>query len=112
MYDDMIQRLRYGVIGVNHWVGVAFALMGIPWGGYPGQPLEDIQSGRGWVHNAYRLDGVEKSVLEGPSTVFPKPIWLPSHRRPEPVAWRLFDYYAKPSIARLGKLLCEALLSR
>jgi acyl-CoA reductase-like NAD-dependent aldehyde dehydrogenase len=108
-FDEAIGRLRYGTIGVNHWTGVAFAIMGIPWGGYPGATLADAQSGIGFVHNAYMLENVEKSVFEGPLTVFPKPIWFPSHTKPEPVAWNLLNLYEKPSLPRLLKLIGSSL---
>jgi hypothetical protein len=110
-YQECLDQLEYGVISVNHWAGLAFAMMGIPWGGYPGRPLDDIQSGMGWVHNAYMLDGIEKSVLEGPLTVFPKPIWVPTHKNPEPTAWRLLELYRRPTRWNLIKVIATALFS-
>lgn len=107
--DQALARLRYGVIGVNQWPGVAYALMSIPWGGHPDVTLDDVQSGIGSVHNTYLLAHPEKTVLRSPLTMFPKPIWFPTHRNPESVAWRLFDLYRQPSIWRLPSLLTSAI---
>jgi acyl-CoA reductase-like NAD-dependent aldehyde dehydrogenase len=110
-FQSSLRRLKYGSICINHWPGVAYAMITPPWGGYPGASLEEIQSGIGWVHNSYMLDNVEKSVLEGPLTVYPKPIWLPTHPRPEPIAWRLLDLYHNPSWWNFTNLSWRALRS-
>jgi hypothetical protein len=101
--------LRYGAVGVNHWPALVYAMMSPPWGGYPSGTLADAQSGIGSVHNTFMLEGVQKTVLEGPLTVWPKPLWFPTHRKPEPVAWRVLDLYARPSVWKLPALLIAAL---
>jgi hypothetical protein len=106
--DAAIDELRYGAICINHWPALVYALMSTPWGGYPGSDLADIQSGRGWVHNTYMLQGIEKSVLRGPLTVFPKPIWFPLRPNPERTARRMLDLYAQPSWPRWLALLASA----
>jgi aldehyde dehydrogenase (NAD(P)+) len=80
--DRAIRRLRYGTVAVNCWAAYAFAFGTIPWGGAPGQPLGDVRSGRGFVHNTLMLapDDVEKSVLWHPATHPVKPPYFPSHR--------------------------------
>jgi aldehyde dehydrogenase (NAD(P)+) len=79
-FEHAISKLRYGVIAINGFIGMPFAFAAPPWGSYPGSTLEDIQSGRGFVHNTAMLEGVEKTILRGPLTTFPKPAWFPSHR--------------------------------
>jgi aldehyde dehydrogenase (NAD(P)+) len=88
---------------------LTYALTSPPWGGFPGGTLADAQSGLGWVHNTFMLDGIEKSVLEGPLTMFPKPAWFPSHSRAEQVAWSFFELYRKPSWMNLIRLLFASL---
>lgn len=109
LLQECLNDLQYGALGVNHWPGLAYAMMTPPWGGYPGSTLADAKSGIGWVHNAFMLDGVEKSVLEGPLTVFPKPAWFPTHANGENVAWRLFNLYRKPSWFNLARTLIASL---
>ena len=41
-------------------------MSGMTWGAYPGEPLNNVESGRGIVRNSYALNGVEKSVLRSP----------------------------------------------
>jgi acyl-CoA reductase-like NAD-dependent aldehyde dehydrogenase len=80
--DRAVRRLRYGTVAVNCWAAYAFVLGTSPWGGFPGQPLHDVRSGRGFVHNTLMLDAdqVEKTVIWHP-TVHPlKPAYFPSHR--------------------------------
>ena len=101
-------RLDYGTIAINQWSGLSFAMMSPAWGGVAGSRLDDAQSGIGWVHNTFMLDGIEKSVLTGPLTVSPKPMWFATHSNPEAVAWRLLDLYHKPSVLKLAGLLASA----
>ena len=58
--DTALNELRYGTIAVNHWPALGFAFGNTPWGAYPGHTLQDIQSGRGFVHNALLFDKPEK----------------------------------------------------
>lgn len=112
-FESAFQRaladLRYGTIGINHWPALSYALMSTPWGGYPGGDLVDPQSGIGWVHNTYMLEKAEKSVLEGPLTMFPKPLWFPSNRGGERTFWKVLDLYRNPSVFKLPGLLFSAL---
>ncbi|MCP4191601.1 MAG: aldehyde dehydrogenase family protein [Planctomycetaceae bacterium] len=106
---EAIRKLHYGTVGVNQWPAVSYALMSPPWGGYPGSTLADAESGIGWVHNTYLLDRPQKTVLTCPLTMSPKPMWFSTHRRPEAVAWKLFDLYCQPRLSRLPGLLLQSL---
>lgn len=106
-----LSRLRYGTVCLNHWPGIAFALLTLPWGGRPSATLSDPQSGLGWVHNSFNLRGVEKSILEGPLVVVPRPVWVPGHRDAESIGWKLFDLYHEPNLRHVAALTCSALAS-
>jgi len=76
-----VRRLEYGTVGVNCFGGgYGFGFCTTPWGGFPGQPLHDVQSGRGFVHNTLMLEGVEKSVVWAPEVQLLKPVYFPTHR--------------------------------
>lgn len=105
-----IAELRYGAVSINHWPALIYGLMSPPWGGFPGSTLADAQSGRGWVHNTYMLRGVEKTVLSGPLTVFPKPLWFPTHTHPDRVARRMLALYAHPTWLRWAALAASSLV--
>jgi len=110
LLQDCLGALQFGTIGINQWPGLAYATMSPPWGGFPGCPISDVQSGRGWVHNTYMLEGAEKTVLEGPLKLPTKPFWFPTYKNPEPVAWKLFELYRKRTILNLTRLLGRATL--
>jgi len=105
LLQTCLGELQYGAVAVNHWPGLMYAMMSPPWGGFPGSSLADAQSGIGAVHNTFMLEGIEKTVLEGPLTMFPKPPWFPSHSHAERVAWSYFQLYHRPSWTNAVKLL-------
>ncbi|MGD9721317.1 MAG: aldehyde dehydrogenase family protein [Pirellulales bacterium] len=109
VFQGALAGLRHGAIGVNYWPALVYAMMSPPWGGYPSGTLEDAQSGIGSVHNTFMLEHVQKTVLEGPLTQAPKPLWFPTHRRPEALAWKVLDLYTKPSLWKLPGLMLSAL---
>lgn len=99
--DCCISRMHYGAVGINHWPALNYAFMSTPWGGAPGHDLTNVLSGIGNVHNTYFLSDVEKTVLYGPLTLFPKPVWFPSHPNSEAVGWGLMNLYCQPSLMNL-----------
>ncbi|MCH9726248.1 MAG: aldehyde dehydrogenase family protein [Planctomycetes bacterium] len=102
--EDCVSRMHYGAIGINHWPALNYAFMSTPWGGAPGADLKSVTSGIGNVHNTYFLRDVSKTVLFGPLTLFPKPVWFPSHPNPESVGWGLLKHYSHPSVGNLIRL--------
>ena len=108
-FNNALTNLRHGAVGVNHWPALVYAMMSPPWGGYPSGTLADAQSGIGSVHNTFMLEHVMKTVLEGPLTIWPKPFWFPTHRNPEPIAWKVLSLYHKPSAWKLPGLVLSSL---
>jgi len=104
LLQNKIDELRFGAVSINQWSAIVFALMSPPWGGCSGGTLEDPLSGIGWVHNSFMLTDIDKTVLEAPLNVLPKPVWSPNHHRPEEVSWALFDLMSNPSLWNLNKL--------
>jgi len=119
--EQGIARLRYGAVGVNSWVALAFALAEGTWGAFPGHEDRDIQSGQGVVHNAFMLERVERTVTFAPFDPFPrawlggrlhlspKPPWFLTHAAAEDLGRRLTRFEASPSVARVPGLLLAAL---
>jgi acyl-CoA reductase-like NAD-dependent aldehyde dehydrogenase len=107
LLQTCLGELGYGAVAINHWPGLMYAMMSPPWGGFPGSRLADAQSGIGSVHNTFMLDGIEKAVLEGPLTIFPKPPWFPSQVHAERAAWAYFRLYDKPSWINAVRLLFD-----
>jgi aldehyde dehydrogenase (NAD(P)+) len=109
--DQAVQELRYGTVAINHWPALGFAFGTTPWGGHPSSTLEDIQSGKGWVHNTYMLndDDMEKCVIRGPLTVMPKPPWFASHKTAHQLGPRLVKMEAAPSWLKMPGIILKAL---
>jgi aldehyde dehydrogenase (NAD(P)+) len=109
--DRAVRELRYGTVCINHWPALGFVFGTTPWGGHPSSTLEDIQSGRGWVHNTFLLndDDIEKCVIRGPLVSRPKPPWFPTHKTADRLAKRLLRFEGAPSLAKLPGLIWNAL---
>lgn len=106
--DMALAELRYGLIGINHWPGVGYGAMSAPWGGHPSATLANIQSGLGFVHNTFMLEGIEKGILRGPLTMFPKPPWWSTHKSSNKVAERLVRFECEPSWLKVPGIALQA----
>ncbi|RYZ36745.1 MAG: aldehyde dehydrogenase [Myxococcaceae bacterium] len=95
--EKAVRELRYGTVAINTWPGAAYALGSLPWGGHPSSSLRDIQSGQGWVHNAFMLESIEKAVLRAPLRSLPAPPWVPGHQGVADLGRRLVDFEQSPS---------------
>lgn len=107
--ERAIRRLRYGTVAVNQWAAASFALGTTPWGAFPGATLEDAQSGRGFVHNALMLEGIEKTVVRQPARPFPKPVYFPTHRTGHVVGPRLVRLEARGRVRHLPGVVLAGL---
>jgi len=63
--DTAIANLKYGSIGVNLWSGLAYGIGGCSWGAFPGETLDNVESGIGVVNNLLFFPGVVKTVSSG-----------------------------------------------
>jgi acyl-CoA reductase-like NAD-dependent aldehyde dehydrogenase len=107
--DRAVCALRYGTVAINHWPALCYAFGTMPWGGHQSATLANIQSGLGWVHNTYMLDGIDKSVVRGPLVVRPYPLWFFDNPKTGAVAPLVADMEANPSWLKLPGLLWRVL---
>lgn len=109
--ETAVAELRYGTVAVNHWGALGFVLGSTPWGAYPGHPMDDIQSGNGFVHNSYLLDSadIEKTVVRGPFRTPMKPPWFVTNRSAAVIGERFARLNAHPSWAALPGLVGASL---
>jgi acyl-CoA reductase-like NAD-dependent aldehyde dehydrogenase len=119
-FRQAIGDLRYGTIGINAWTGIGFLTATAPWGAFPGHPLDDVQSGRGTVHNALLITEPERTVVTGPFrpfprsfahgefALFPKPPWFVSSRSARATGRLLTGFAAKPSWLRMPGVFAAA----
>jgi len=107
--DEAVAGLRYGTVVINHFPGLAYALCSTPWGAAPGHTPEDIQSGRGVVHNTYMFSRPQKTVVRGPFAPTLSPPWWIGHGRALEMARRLTAFEARPSVTRYLRVARAAL---
>jgi len=96
----LVEHLEYGVVAVNGWSALAYALGNVPWGGFPGGTLAAPASGIGRVHDPLLLPLVHNTILRTPLVVWPTPPWFSWHSGGVSLARGLVATYA--SIARGG----------
>ncbi|RFC77658.1 aldehyde dehydrogenase family protein [Streptomyces sp. AcE210] len=119
--DEAIAALRYGTLGVNCWSAFGFLLGYTPWGAHPGHTRQDIGSGIGFVHNAFMLEDVEKTVLRAPfapaprglftgsPSLSPRPPYYVTNRTGRRTMERLTAYATDPRASRLPGIFASAL---
>lgn len=105
--EEAIAKLRYGTVCVNTWGAIGYAITALPWGAYPGNPADDIQSGSGFVNNTRMLPRVQKSVLRVPFDSRPSLNLLMKN------GWALLETLAEreyhPTPWNLAKLIFHAM---
>jgi acyl-CoA reductase-like NAD-dependent aldehyde dehydrogenase len=109
--DRAVLDLRYGVVSINCWSAPIYTCGRLPWGGHPSVTSTDIQSGLGWVHNTYMLDGaqIEKTVLRSPLVVRPKLPYFIGHRSLRRMGEKLCDFEMSGSAWKLPAVVAAAL---
>ncbi|PPK92325.1 aldehyde dehydrogenase family protein [Kineococcus xinjiangensis] len=97
--EEAVAALRYGNVGVNCWVALAYGIPRAPWGAFPGHDVHDVGSGLGTVHNALLLDPahVERSVVRGPFHPVPTPAWFVDNRTAHVTTEHLTRFAGAPS---------------
>lgn len=98
----LAEHLEYGVVALNTWSALAYALGSVPWGGYPGATLAEPKSGIGRVHDPLLLPLVHNTILRAPLSAWPLPAWFPWHRHGGPLARGVVDMYARIVAGRSG----------
>lgn len=110
--DRTILDLRYGGIGINHWAGLIYGLTTLPWGGHASASPEDIQSGLGWVHNTYMLEGIDKSVIRGDLKIWPTPPWFAGNTATTTLGPKLTRMEASPGWTKVPGIALRALFGK
>lgn len=121
-FEEILAGFHYGTIAINAWTGLGFLLSAVPWGGFPGATLQDVQSGIGTAHNSFMLEKTERTVvtapwapfprnlLSGGLSILPRPPWFVTNRRQHVLGRLLTEFQYKPSFAKLPRIFLNALL--
>ncbi|MGN8554099.1 UNVERIFIED_CONTAM: aldehyde dehydrogenase family protein [Microbacterium sp. SLM126] len=127
-FERAMADLHYGTVAINSWTAFGFLTPTLPWGGFPGATLQDVQSGLGVVHNSLLLDHIERAVTRGPFrpfpralepralnrsrgrsfSVLPKPPWFVSSRTGAAVSEGFTRFRIDGNFAKLAGTLAQA----
>ncbi|MGO8948961.1 MAG: aldehyde dehydrogenase family protein [Ktedonobacterales bacterium] len=120
-FEQAVADLKYGCVAINAWTGVGFLLTQTTWGAYPGHTTNNIQSGRGVVHNSKFFDKPQKSVVRAPFypyprsyahgmwTLLPRPPWFVTNRQAGVLGRQLVHFEAHPTAWSLPAIFVTAL---
>jgi len=66
LVEKALGDLEYGCVSLNAWSAQAVSCPMASWGAFPGETLEEVESGIGVVNNYLLYDYVEKTVFRTP----------------------------------------------
>ena len=110
--DKYKDQLNYGTVAINEWSAIAFIIPTMPWGGFPGNKDNDIQSGQGYVHNAYFFESPLKGIVETNFRFsrFIDPPWFVNNKKAHRLFKNLTYYQANNSKINFIKLIISTLV--
>lgn len=108
--ERAIEQLRYGTVSINMQTALVYVQPVCPWGSFPGQPLENIQSGAGWTHNTLMFGRPQKVVLRAPFMESPKSAFIFSRARlSHKISQQMVEMEVSPSLWKFLGILYTAL---
>ena len=108
--EHFVDHLAFGVVAVNTWSALAYALGNVPWGGFPGGTLALPKSGLGFVHDPLLLPLVHNSVIRAPLWSPIRPPWFPWHSAGARLARGVVDLYGRCAEGKSGTRTLMAML--
>ena len=106
--DAAIADLNYGMVSINLFAGLGYALASAPWGSAPDQKIHDIQSGIGFVNNLLMFEHPVKSVVQGPFIQSPD-IYAPGFSKFDQFGRNFAQLQVDPSYGKLASLIWTVL---
>ncbi len=112
LVENYKSNLNYGTVAINEWAAIAFIIPTMPWGGYPGNKDNDIQSGQGFVHNSYFFESPLKGIVETNFRFsrFIDPPWFVNNKKAHRLFKNLTYYQANNSKINFIKLIFSTLI--
>ncbi len=112
LVENYKNNLNYGTVAINEWAAIAFIIPTLPWGGYPGNKDNDIQSGQGFVHNSFFFESPLKGIVETNFRFsrFIDPPWFVNNKKAHRLFKNLTYYQANNSKINFIKLIFSTLI--
>ena len=109
---NYIENLNYGTVVINEWAAIGYIIPQLPWGGFPGNKDNDIQSGQSIVHNSMLFESPLKGVVQTKFRIsrFIDPPWFITNRKARRLFKNLTYFQITNSKINLLKLGFSALV--
>jgi len=110
--SSYVENLKYGTVAINEWSALGFVIPSLPWGGYPGNKDNDIQSGQGYVHNSFLFESPQKGIIYSKFRLsrLIDPPWFVTNKKAHRIFKNLTYYQATKSKINLIKLIFSTLI--
>ena len=95
-------------LGANDPAIVEYGLVNATWGAFPGHPLDNIESGRGVVHNGLLLDHPQRSVVRQPFTQMPVPAYFTDRSSTYELGRKMTRFEHAPSLLKIPSVALTA----
>ena len=107
-----IDKLNYGTVAINEWAAIGYIIPQLPWGGFPGNRDNDIQSGQSVVHNSMLFESPLKGVVNTKFRIsrLIDPPWFITNRKARRLFKNLTYYQISNSNINFLKLIFAALI--
>ena len=110
--ENYIEKLEYGTVAINEWAAIGYIIPQLPWGGFPGNKDNDIQSGKSVVHNSMLFESPLKGVVQTKFRISKiiDPPWFITNRKSRRLFKNLTYFQINNSKINLLKLGFSALV--
>ena len=107
-----IDKLNYGTVAINEWAAIGYIIPQLPWGGFPGNRDNDIQSGQSVVHNSMLFESPLKGVVNTKFRIsrLIDPPWFVTNKKARRLFRNLTYYQINNSNINFLKLIFAALV--
>ncbi len=107
-----IDKLNYGTVAINEWAAIGYIIPQLPWGGFPGNRENDIQSGQSVVHNSMLFESPLKGVVNTRFRIsrMIDPPWFVTNNKARRLFRNLTYYQINNSNINFLKLIFAALV--
>ncbi len=110
--NSYIDRLKFGTIAINEWAAIGYIIPQLPWGGFPGNRDNNIQSGQSVVHNSMLFESPLKGVVNTKFRIsrLIDPPWYVTNKKARRLFKNLTYYQIENSNINFLKLIFAALI--
>ena len=107
-----VDNLNYGTVAINEWAAIGYIIPQLPWGGFPGNRDNDIQSGQSVVHNSMLFESPLKGVVNTKFRIsrLIDPPWFVTNKKARRLFRNLTYYQINNSNINFLKLIFAALI--